>query len=269
MNKNIEKLFSLSGKAAIVSGGAMGIGKGIVRRLAEAGATVMIIDLLSEAEAMPTLHEFKSEGLQVAFLQADLREISRFGHLISQSWSTLGGLDILVNNAGIFNYAPVNTLSEELWDRTLDLNLKAIAFLSQAFIRKLSQEKRSGRIINISSVDSIKPTGNLSHYDASKGGVHMLSKALAKEAAQFGILVNEIAPGGVNTPGVMKMSGTQHSEEQKAAMKVQTEQFIKSLPLHRMGEPEEIGNAALFLASDASSYITGSTLVVDGGLLLM
>jgi 2-deoxy-D-gluconate 3-dehydrogenase len=269
MNKNIEKLFNLHGKAAIVTGGAMGIGKGIVRRFAEAGAAVLIIDLVSEEEAMPTLQEFRSEGLQVAFLQADLRDISRFGQLISQSWSALGGLDILVNNAGIFNYAPVTSLSEELWDRTLDLNLKAIAFLSQAFIRKLSQEKRSGRIINISSVDSIKPTGNLSHYDASKGGVHMLSKALAKEAAPFGILVNEIAPGGVNTPGVMKMSGTQHSEEQRAAMKVQTEQFIKSLPLHRMGEPEEIGNAALFLASDASSYITGSTLVVDGGLLLM
>lgn len=269
MNKNIEKLFDLSGKSAIVTGGAMGIGKGIVRRLAEAGASVMIIDIVSEAEAAACLQEFEKQGLRVSFMQADLRNVSLFETLISKTRTAFGRLDILVNNAGIFNYSPITALSEELWDRTIDLNLKAMAFLSQAFIKQLEAGKMGGRIINISSVDSMKPTGNLSHYDASKGGVRMLTKALAKEAAQFGILVNEIAPGGVNTPGVLKMAGTRISAEQAEAMKAQSEQFMKMLPLHRMGEPEEIGNAALFLASDASSYMTGSTIVVDGGMLLM
>jgi 2-deoxy-D-gluconate 3-dehydrogenase len=269
MNANIEKLFNLSGKTAIVTGGAMGIGKGIARRLAEAGAGVMIVDLVSKEDAQQTLDEFQSNGHHVAFLQADLRDISRYEAILSDTLQKFGSLDILINNAGIFNYAPVSTLSEDLWDRTIDLNLKATAFLSKAFIKSLAELKKGGRIINISSVDSMKPTGNLSHYDASKGGVRMLTRALAKEAAQFGILVNEIAPGGVNTPGVMKMAGTQMSEEQIEAMKAQSQAFMKMLPLHRMGEPEEIGNAALFLASEASTYMTGSTLVVDGGMLLM
>jgi 2-deoxy-D-gluconate 3-dehydrogenase len=269
MHTSIENLFSLKGKVAIVTGGAMGIGKGIARRLAQAGAAIMILDIVPEQEAKATLDEIRSYGQPAAYLQADLREVQQLPQLVDKTVSTLGNLHILVNNAGIFNYCPVTELTEELWDRTLDLNLKAMAFLSKAVAKKMMALGHGGRIINISSIDSIKPTGNLAQYDSSKGGVRMLTRAFAKELGRHGILVNDIAPGGVATPGVQKIAGENLSADQIAAMQAQTQQFLRMLPLQRMGEPEEIGNAALFLASDASSYMTGSTLVVDGGLLIM
>jgi 2-deoxy-D-gluconate 3-dehydrogenase len=269
MHPSIEQLFNLSGKKAIVTGGAMGIGKGIAERLAQAGASIMVVDIVSAEEAGETLKEIRSYGNSCSYLQADLRDISNHQRIVDQTVEEFGDIHILVNNAGVFQYCPVTEMTEELWDQTLDLNLKAVAFLSKAVIKKMVEKGHGGRIINISSIDSLKPTGNLSQYDASKGGLRMLTKAFAKEAGKYGILVNDIAPGGVNTPGVQKIAGNNISPEQQAAMKAQTEQFIKMLPLQRMGEPEEIGNTALFLASDASAYMTGSTVVVDGGLLIM
>lgn len=269
MNTSIEKLFDLTGKVAIVTGGAMGIGKGIATRLAEAGASVMLVDIITLAEAESTLKEIKDIGNPVHYIQADLVDIKNLSSIVEQTVSQFGDLNILINNAGIFNYCPVTELTEELWDKTINLNLKAVAFLSKLAVNKMREKKHGGKIINISSIDSLKPTGNLSQYDASKGGVRMLTKAFAKEVGKYGINVNDIAPGGVNTPGVAKIAGTNLSEEQQQAMKSQMEQFIKMLPLQRIGEPKEIGNAALFLASDASNYITGSTMVIDGGLLIM
>jgi 2-deoxy-D-gluconate 3-dehydrogenase len=269
MKDSIQKLFNLEGKIAMITGGAMGIGKGIALRLAEAGASIVIVDIVPASEAQATLEEIQINGVPASYLQADLREIKNLDYLIDQTVETFGDIHILVNNAGIFSYCPVTELTEELWDKTVDLNLKAVAFLSKAAIKKMIEKGHGGKIINISSIDSLKPSGSLSHYDSSKGGVRMLTKAFAKEVGKHGIMVNDIAPGGVSTPGVQKMAGTNISAEQQAAMKAQTEMFIKMLPLQRMGEPEDIGNAALFLASEASNYMTGSTIVVDGGLLIM
>lgn len=269
MKNSIEKLFDLTGKVAIVTGGAMGIGKGVAIRLAEAGATIMIVDIVDAIEAEATIKEINTQGNRAHYFQADLSDINNLTLVIEQTINVFGDLHILVNNAGIFNYCPVTELTEDLWDRTINLNLKAVAFLSKLAVKKMIEKKHGGKIINISSVDSIKPTGNLSQYDASKGGVRMLTKAFAKEVGKYGINVNDIAPGGIHTPGVAKIAGTNLSAEQQQAMKMQMEQFIHMLPLQRIGEPEEIGNAALFLASDASNYMTGSTIVVDGGLLIM
>jgi 2-deoxy-D-gluconate 3-dehydrogenase len=269
MKNSIEKLFDLTGKVAIVTGGAMGIGKGIAKRLSEAGAKIMIVDIVEQKEAEATMSDIKSNGGEALYIQADLSDIKNLENIITQTVKEFGDLNILVNNAGIFSYCPVTELTEELWDKTINLNLKAVAFLSKLAVKKMIEKKHGGKIINISSIDSIKPTGNLSQYDSSKGGVRMLTKAFAKEVGKYGINVNDIAPGGVNTPGVTKIAGTNLSAEQQQAMKVQMEQFISMLPLQRIGEPEEIGNAALFLASDASNYMTGSTMVVDGGLLIM
>jgi len=246
----------------------MGIGKGIATRLAQAGASVMIVDIISEQEAADTLEGIKAQGGKVAYHQADLSDTDVLPGIINHTLATFGDIDILVNNAGIFKYTPVTEITEELWDKTQNLNLKAVAFLSKAFVNTLIEKKHGGKIINISSVDSLKPTGGLSPYDASKGGVRMLTRAFAKEAGQYGITVNDIAPGGVNTPGIQKMAGDNVPKEQLEAMQAQTAQFIQSLPLQRIGEPEDIGNAALFLAGKASDYITGSTVIVDGGLLL-
>ncbi|MCA6437159.1 MAG: SDR family oxidoreductase [Bacteroidetes bacterium] len=267
--KTIQQLFDLTGKTAIVTGGAMGIGKGIALRLAEAGANVMIVDIATLQEAEATLNEIKTRGGKAAFLQTDLSDTKNLDAVVTNTLQHFGDIDILVNNAGIFNYTPVTHLTEELWDKTINLNLKSVAFLSKFVVNTMIEKKHGGKIINISSIDSLKPSGNLSHYDSSKGGVRMLTRAFAKEVGKHGINVNDIAPGGVNTPGVAKMAGATMTKEQQEAMKTQMTQFIQMLPLQRMGEPEEIGNAALFLASDASNYMTGSTVVVDGGLLIM
>lgn len=269
MQKSILSLFDLTGKVAIVTGGAMGIGLGIARCLSKAGADIMIVDIASPEDTQNTLTELRNSSTRISYIQADLREIHNLKNIVEQTCRDLGVPDILVNNAGVFNYCPMTELTEELWDKTLDLNLKAVAFLTQAVVHKMIENNKRGKIIHISSVDSLKPTGNLSHYDASKGGLRMLTRAFAKEVGKYGITVNDIAPGGVHTPGAQKMAGTGHTEEELAVMKAQSDQFIKMLPLQRMGEPEDIGHAALFLASDASAYMTGSTLVVDGGLLII
>lgn len=269
MHKSIEKLFDLSGRVAIVTGGAMGIGKGIALKLAQAGTSVMIVDILAKEAAQATLDEITGEGAKVAYMQTDLKEISNLSKIVDNTLSTFGDIHILVNNAGIFTYCPLTEMSEELWDSTINLNLKSVAFLSKAVIKTMIEKKHGGKIINISSIDSLKPTGNLSHYDASKGGIRMLTRAFAKEAGKHGINVNDIAPGGINTPGVQKISGRTLTAEEQQAMQAQMQQFMSMLPLQRIGEPEEIGAAVLFLASDASNYMTGSTVVVDGGLLIM
>lgn len=269
MKNSIEKLFDLTGKVAIVTGGAMGIGKGIAKRLSEAGAKTVIVDIVEVHEAETTMTELRNIGGDTLYIRADLTDIKNLDNIIHRTMETFGDLHILVNNAGVFSYCPVMEITEALWDQTINLNLKAVAFLSKLAVNKMIELKHGGKIINISSIDGIKPTGQLSPYDSSKGGVRMLTKAFAKEVGKYGILVNDIAPGGVHTPGVEKMTGRHLSAEQQQAMKAQMEQFINMLPLQRMGEPEEIGNAALFLASDASNYMTGSTLVVDGGLLIM
>jgi 2-deoxy-D-gluconate 3-dehydrogenase len=269
MHETIEKLFDLNGKVALITGGAMGIGKGIAIKLAQAGAAIMIVDIAPASEAESTIKEIKDQGGNVSYLQADLKDIKHLSLVLDHTINTLGDIHILVNNAGIFTYCPVTELTEELWDNTINLNLKSVAFLSKLVVKKMIEKKHGGKIINISSIDSLKPSGNLAQYDASKGGVRMLTRAFAKEVGKYGITVNDIAPGGINTPGVKKISGQTLSEAQQQAMQTQMQQFISMLPLQRMGEPEEIGNAALFLASEASNYMTGSTMVVDGGLLIM
>lgn len=269
MHDIIKDLFDLTGKTAIVTGGAMGIGKGIAMQLAYAGANILIVDIVPETEAQDTLQAIAATGAKVAYLQTDLANTANVAGVIEKAVGVFGDVHILVNNAGIFKYMPLTQLSEEMWDKTLSLNLKAVAFLSKNFINTLIERKHGGKIINISSVDSLKPTGNLSQYDASKGGVRMLTRAFAKEAGKYGITVNDIAPGGINTPGVARIAGDSVTKEQQEAMMAQTAQFIQQLPLQRIGQPDDIGHAALFLASKASDYITGSTLVVDGGLLLV
>lgn len=269
MNKNIAHLFDLSGKVAVVTGGAMGIGKGIAKRLSECGANILIVDLLKPSEVENELTELKKNGVKVAYVQADLQDVNNISKITEKLLDEFGDVHILVNNAGIYRYVPFMQMTKEIWDKTIDINLKAVMFLSKAMANIMLEKKHGGRIINISSADAFKPTGNLSHYDSSKGGIRMLTKAIAKELGPFGITVNDIAPGGIQTPGVQKIGGDDISDEQREAMQKQTEAFGSMLPLRRMGVPEDIANVAFFLASDASAYMTGGTVIVDGGLLIM
>ncbi len=264
--QTISQLFDLTGKAAIVTGGAKGIGQAIAFRLAEAGAGVMIADIDSEA-ADKTVEEIKEKGGNVAFIRADARRATDAENVVSATLEKFGILDFLINNAGIFPLSPVLETSEELWNRVMDINLKGLFIYSQVAAKVMAQDGRGGKIVNLASVDAIKPTGMVAHYNASKGGVLMLTKALALELAPMNIRVNAVAPGGINTPGVQgfwnNISETVEIDPEEA-----TAEFLKRVPLGRAGEPDDIAKVVLFLASGASDYMTGEIIVVDGGYLL-
>ena len=269
MYKTIAQLFDLRNKTAIVSGGSMGIGKSIVDRLSEAGATVIIADIDVEHGEL-TKKEFTDKGRKVEFIATDVSNLDDIDKAIDFSIKKYGGIDILVNNAGIFPFMPAVNMTEEAWGRVLDINLKGTFFFSQKAAKKMIEGKTGGKIINIASIDAFHPTGNLVHYDSSKGAVVMMTKSLAAEWGKQGILVNAVAPGGIQTPGATQSSaamiqasglkGEQITEMGKA--------FTARIPLGRQGEPDEVATVVLFLASEAARYITGETIIVDGGYLL-
>ena len=267
--KSIAQLFDLSGRVALVTGGAMGIGKAIADRLSEAGAAVMIADI-DPKKGEESTKELKDKGRKIAFVPTDVSKLESIEKAVESILSTFGSLDILVNNAGIFPFMPALNLTESQWDKVLDINLKGAFFLAQKAAQKMIQKGQGGRIINIASIDGFHPTGNLAHYDASKGGLVMLTKSLAVEFGKSDINVNAIAPGGIQTPGAQEISSNmmQASGLTSEQMVEIGKAFTARIPLGRQGDPDDIATVALFLASDASRYITGETIIVDGGYLL-
>jgi 2-deoxy-D-gluconate 3-dehydrogenase len=263
--KSIAELFDLSGKGAVVTGGAMGIGRASAFRLAEAGAGVMIADIDLEA-ADKTAGEIISQGGKAQTIQADASSGADAKKVMQATVEAFGNLDILVNNAGIFPLLEVMRVDEELWDRVIGINLKGTFLYAQAAAAQMIESGNGGKIVNLASIDGLHPNGNASHYNASKGGVIMLTKALALELAPHGILVNSVAPGSIKTPGT-KNWGAKAVENG-----LTIEQLSKSIkgriPLGRTGEPDDIARVILFAASPAADYMTGSLLLVDGGYLL-
>jgi 2-deoxy-D-gluconate 3-dehydrogenase len=261
--KQLQELLNLKDKAAIVTGGAKGIGQGIAYRLAEAGAKVLIADM-DEATAQKTAQELSGKGWIAEGMKVDVSSEEDVINMITACRQKLGSVDILVNNAGIYPPAPVAQMTQEQFEKVMHVNLRSV-FLTTKYAAEVMKPQGGGRIINITSIDALHPSMiGLAHYDASKHGVWGFTKNSALELAEYKIWVNAIAPGGIATPGVAAMSqGT--SAEQMAA---QTQAFMAKIPMHRMGEPDEIGMVALFLASDMSSYMTGEQIVVDGGALL-
>ncbi len=266
--KNIAQMFDLTGKTALVTGAAMGIGQGIAERLAEAGAVVVLVDLNAE-KGKAAAEEIKKKGRKAEFIQADAGKPVDIEKAVEFAVKAFGGLDILVNNAGIFPFSPALSLSEELWDKVMNVNLKGAFLFAQKAARKMATGRKGGRIVNIASIDAIHPSGNLAHYDASKGGMMMLTKSLALEWTKSGILVNAVAPGSIATPGVAQGAATMAAAGMRPEqMEEMLKTFNARIPLGRAGDPDEIAKVVLFLASDAASYMTGETVVVDGGYLL-
>ena len=261
----IVELFDLSGKGAIVTGGAMGIGKAIALRLAEAGASVMIADVDLEA-ASQTVEEIQARGGKAQAAKADAGSSTDAKKVTEETVRAFGRLDILVNNAGVYPPCSVLDMSEEIWDRVLNINLKGIFFYSQAAAQQMIKAGHGGKVINIASLEALHPTPMLSHYDASKGGVLMATKALALELAPHGILVNAVAPGIIRTPGleVLMASLIPTGEAFEDLM----QNIMPRVPLGRTGTPDDIARVVLFLASAAADYMTGDLVVVDGGYLL-
>lgn len=261
--KSINELLNLSDKTAIVTGGARGIGFGISYRLAEAGARVLIADQ-DEEYAQGACQDLNNRGWLAEPYQIDVSSEEAVKQMIQYCKERFGSLDILVNNAGIYPASTISDMSSELFEKVLNVNLKSV-FLTTKYASEIMKAQGGGKIINISSIDSLHPSSiGLSHYDASKHGVWGFTKSSALELANHKIWVNSIAPGGINTPGASAMSGNEQSEERQQ----QTRDFLAKVPMHRMGEPDDIGLVALFLASDMSAYMTGEQIVVDGGVLL-
>lgn len=258
--------FDISGKNAIVTGGAMGIGFGIVERFLEGGANVIVADIDGEAAAAAAR---KLQGMagRVESARADVSERQCGAMLVERCVEVFGSVDILVNNAGIYPQVPMLEIDPDLFERILKVNLKGAAFLSQAVAKQMISQGRGGRIINITSVDAFHPSMiGLAAYDSSKGGLTMFTKNFALEVAPHHITVNAIAPGGIHTEGASQpLEGSGMTQAQMDEM---IEAFVARIPMHRFGDPDDIAKVAVFLASPASDYMTGTTVVVDGGMLL-
>jgi 2-deoxy-D-gluconate 3-dehydrogenase len=262
-NLSLGQLLNLQGKTAIVTGGAMGIGEGISRRLAEAGANIVIADL-AEVAGTNLVTALKQAGGQAAFIQTDVSQEAEVLHLVQKTIETFGLVDILINNAGIYPALPLSKMQPADFERVIDVNLKSVYLCTRFISEQMITQGKGGRIINITSIDALHPSMvGLAHYDASKHGVWGFTKNVALELAEYKIWVNAIAPGGIATPGVAKMSEAGGVDQEKVIAA-----FLEKIPMHRFGEPDDIGKVALFLASEMSSYMTGTQIVVDGGVLL-
>jgi 2-deoxy-D-gluconate 3-dehydrogenase len=262
----VERLFDLSGKNAIVTGGAVGIGKGIASWLADAGASVMLTDIDMDA-ANRAVEEIRAEGGTVEAIRADAGNPADAKKVVAATVDAFGGLDVLVNNAGVYPMSPFLSTTEELWDKVMNINLKGVFFYSQAAAQAMVAAERGGKIINVCSIDALRPTGMIAHYNASKGGVLMLTKAMALELAPMKIQVNAVAPGGIMTPGTDETRKTITDDFGLSSEAVLAD-FLKRVPVGRTGEADDIAKVVLFLASGASDYMCGEMVVVDVGHLL-
>jgi len=249
-------MIRLDGQAAIVTGGAKGIGRGIAARLVEAGAHVVIADV-DEQAGTATACELGAASFQ----RADLASARDIEALIEDTVGRLGRVDILVNNAGIYPFSPALEMAIDDWDRVHAINLRGLFLASRAFARAAIARGSGGVIVNIGSIDSLHPSGvGLVAYDASKGGVLMFTRSFALEMAPHGIRVNMIAPGGITTEGVTTAQGGVPTDL--------ITQFLARVPMGRWGEPDDIATMALVLSTPLSGYVTGAVVVVDGGRLL-
>ncbi|MDD5313420.1 MAG: SDR family oxidoreductase [Dehalococcoidia bacterium] len=256
--------FSLKGKTAIVTGGGRGIGKAVAVGFAKAGAKVAITSRkIADLEA--TAAEIKSFGGEAFPIQAHLGKMEEIHKMVNTAMEKLGGkINILVNNAGASpNMASVLDSDERLWETIMNLNMKGLYFTSQA-VANIMKKQGGGKIINIASIDGFKPEQGVSVYSISKAGVRMITQAFASELTGCNIQVNTIAPGPFDTK--MMNSHWVHLTPEEA--KKQRAVLEKTMPMGRMGDPDEIAGAAIYLASDASSYTTGTEIVIDGGVLL-
>jgi 2-deoxy-D-gluconate 3-dehydrogenase len=249
----LEK-FSLEGKKALITGAARGLGQAMAVGLAEAGADVAGVS--HSSDDAETKARIENMGRKYFSIKADLKKMSEIERVIKEAVENLGHIDILVNNSGIIRRAPAEDFTEEAWDDVMDVNAKAVFFLSQAAARHMIKRGK-GKIINIASLLSFQGGILVASYAASKGAVATLTKAMANEWAKKGINVNAIAPGYMKTQMTLPLQKDENRNEA----------ILERIPMGRWGEPEDLKGAAVFLASEASDYVNGHILCVDGGWL--
>jgi glucose 1-dehydrogenase len=245
------------GKVAIVTGAGSGIGQGIAKRLGCEGAKVIVDYVGSPEGAKDTEESIEKVGGEGKIVRADVTRLNDVECLVDTAWEQFGGADILVNNAGVEKKSEFLDTTEADYDLVMNVNLRGPFFLTQAFVRKLRDAKKPGRIINISSVHEDMVFPGFASYCCSKGGLRMLMRDLAVELGPMGITVNNVAPGAIVTP------------INKALLedKPKLNALLANIPLGRMGTPDDVAGLVAFLASDDAAYVTGSTFVIDGGLM--
>ena len=244
----------LKDRVAIVTGGTKGIGRATALLLAEQGANV-VANFSKDVEAAENLMtEAKSKRLNLGLYKADVTQFDQAKEMVEETFGQYGKIDILVNNIGLIRDNFLMLMSDEDWDSLLRTNLTSLFYCCRAVIRKMIPQRR-GKIINISSISGILGTVGQTNYSATKGGMISFTKSLARELGPFNIHVNAVAPGLIESEVVSKMP------------KEKVEAIVKSSSLGRIGKPEDVAQAVLFLASEHSNYITGQTIVVDGGIL--
>lgn len=247
--------FRLDGRRAVVTGAARGIGRAIAERLARAGAEVLVADR-DEAEGVATAQAIVGAGGKAAFIALDVTDPAGVAQVVEMIYREHGAVDVLVNNAGIVRNAPATEMSLDDWKSVIDIDLGGVFLCAQAFGRRMVAAGR-GTMVNISSMCGeivVHPQPQAS-YNAAKAGVNLLTKSLAVEWAKSGVRVNAVAPGYVGTE--LTLRGRSNPEW--------FDTWMRMTPMGRLGDPGEIANAVLFLAADASSYITGTVLAIDGG----
>ena len=244
----------LKNQVAIVTGGTRGIGKAICFLFALEGARVIANFSKNDARAEDLLNEAKAKGLGIELFKADVTQPHQVKEMVEKTFAQYGRIDILVNNVGLVRDNFLMLMSDDDWDSLMKANLTSLFHCCKAVIRKMIAQK-SGKIVNISSISGILGTSGQTNYAATKGGMISFTKSLAREVGPFNIRVNAVAPGLIESEVVSKMP------------REKVEAVIRSTSLGRMGKPEEVARAALFLASESATYITGQTIIVDGGIL--
>ena len=246
----------LEGKVAFITGASHGIGEAVALQLAADGADIAFNYAHDEKGADGTAEQIRKLGRKAVNIQANSRDVNAIRQMVAEAVDKLGRVDILVNNAGIETKADFWDVTEDDYDKVMDINLKGAFFAAQAVVRQLRESKRHGKIINMSSVHEDLPFPGFASYCMSKGGMRMMTRDLAVELGPLGITVNAIAPGAIETPINTKLMNSPE------LLKALTEK----IPLGRLGQTSDVAGLVSFLASSAADYITGATYFIDGGL---
>jgi 3-oxoacyl-[acyl-carrier protein] reductase len=239
-------------RVVMITGGAHGIGEAIARAFASAGARVIIADRQGDAAEQTAASIASATGAEVMAVTVDVRDAAAMKAAVAQVLARFEGIDVLVNNAGIYPNTPVVEMDEAEWDAVFDINVKGMFLVSQAVARAMIARGEGGRIVNISSGSAVSGRVGAAHYCASKAAVNMFTRVLAIELAPYEIVVNAVGPGLIEVPGA-------------SLTKEYVDALIAATPMRRIGQPEEVAQAVLYMASPSATYMTGTTLYVDGG----
>lgn len=251
----VASLLDFSGRAVVVTGAGAGIGAGIARRFAEAGASVVVACRSNVSGAASVAQIITDRGGRACVHAGDLASEAEAERLVSVSVARFGGLDVLINNAGSYPLHGLLDMKEAEWRSVIDANLTTVHLVTQAAARWMVGQKRPGAIVNIASIEATNPATLHAHYNAAKAGVVMHTRTAAAELGRHGIRVNSVSPGLIDRDGL-------HEAWPDGVVR-----YLASAPLGRLGQPADIADACLFLASSAARWITGADLVVDGGVL--